>query len=542
MGSSVGTLQIMSTDDDLKRRFKKEQFLPEVLSMVNFDVICDLNQTVSIDELIKALSEKTDVFMSHNQGTNMDNHNLIAVISAGLKSRGIITFCDSRLIFHEGVMIDNARCVAVFITENYESKITGVNDFDSCKLEFRHAVQTKTPAFMIPAVMEVGMCNSGVWKDQLKTMLGPSQNIIDMSNHPDHAHLETKIDELYKAIVTTVKIPLLALLEKQCTLLGCTYSGSIITTTPTSPTHMIPTVLWNDVAKNPVVTTLNGECVMTLTGHSDAVVGLVQLTDGRLCSCSEDCSIMLWDLSTEGTNVMTLTGHTGIVHCVIHLTGLLLCSCSDDWLIKVWDLRTGTCVRTLTGHTGGVWSIIQMSDLRLCSGSADHSIMIWNMGTDTCDAVLNGHSGPVFCVIQLVDDRLCSCSMDKTIMIWDVRTGTCVMTLTGHQQFVRTVVQLSDGRLCSGSLDKSIMIWDLISGSCIMTLNGHTELVKSVIELSDGRICSGSWDNSMMIWDLINSSCVMTLTGHTRAVRTVIQLSDGRICSGSADNSMKVWM
>ena len=540
MGSAVGTLQSLAPDD-LSRRFKKEQFLPEILSMVTFDVICDADQTVSIDELINALNDKTDVFLSHNQGVNMDNHNLVSLINAGLKARGIITFCDSRLIFHEGVMIDNARCVAVFVTETYASKITGANDFDSCKLEFRHSIQTKTPAFMIPVVLEAGMCDSGTWKDPLKTMLDPSHTIIDMSNH-DHAHLESKIDELYRAIVATVKIPLLALLEKQCTLLGCTYSGTM-TATPSSPTaHMAPTDMWNVSAKPAPVATLKGECVMTLTGHSDAVVGLVQLSDGRLCSCSEDCLVMLWDLSTaEGAHVATLSGHTGIVHCVTQLTGMLVCSCGDDSLIKVWDLRTGMCIRTLTGHTGGVWSVIQMSDCRLCSGSADHSIMIWNMGTDSCDAVLSGHSGPVFGVIQLVDDRLCSCSMDKTIKIWDVRTCACVMTLEGHHQFVRTVVQLSDGRLCSGSLDNSIMIWDLVSGSCIMTLTGHTELVKSIIELNDGRICSGSWDKSLMIWDLVTGSCVQTLTGHTRAVRAVIQLSDGRICSGSADNTMMVW-
>ena len=489
MGSSVGTLQ----PNDLTRRFTKEQLLPEVLSMVNFDVLCDPQQTVSIDELIQAMAEKTDVFLSHNQGTNMDNHNLVVFISAGLKARGIVTFCDSRLIFHEGVMLDNARCVAVFITENYESKIVGANDFDSCKLEFRHALRTKTPAFMIPTVMEASMCDSKTWKDPLKTMLvDPSQPIIDMSIH-DHAHLETKIDELYQAIVAIVKIPLLALLKKQCALLGCSYSASINIVSPHStPSQRTTKVLWDTVAKP-----LKGECVLTMTGHNDAVVGLLQMTDGRLCSCSEDCSIMLWDLS-EGTHVTTLSSHTGIVHCVIQLTGLLLCSCSDDFSVKIWDIHTGMCMRTLTGHTGGVWSVVQMSDCRLCTGSVDHSIAIWNMGTDSCDTVLTGHDGPVFGVIQLADDRLCSCSMDKTIKIWDVRTNTCVMTLTGHNQFVRTVVQLSDGRICSGSLDKSIMIWDLVSGTCVMTLNGHTELVKSIIELSDGKICTGSWDHTMV--------------------------------------------
>ena len=145
--------------------------------------------------------------------------------------------------FREGAVIekmcegiDYSRCVAVFITEIYESKVTGLNKIDNCKLEFGYAVQKKTPALMIPVVLEANMCNTRAWKGQLGMILGPLL-FVDMS---DPAQLEAKIDELYNTIVAKVKIPLLALLEKQRALLAA--DASLSSSVP-SPIVANPTTL-----------------------------------------------------------------------------------------------------------------------------------------------------------------------------------------------------------------------------------------------------------------------------------------------------------
>ena len=65
MGAAASTVNAFAFDE-LTRRFTKEYFLPELLALFDFNKICDGNLTVSLDDVIKALALKTDVFMTHN--------------------------------------------------------------------------------------------------------------------------------------------------------------------------------------------------------------------------------------------------------------------------------------------------------------------------------------------------------------------------------------------------------------------------------------------------------------------------------------------
>jgi WD40 repeat protein len=47
-----------------------------------------------------------------------------------------------------------------------------------------------------------------------------------------------------------------------------------------------------------------------LTGHTQIVLSVCELVDGRLASGSDDNTIRIWDLSKGGECVQTLTGHT----------------------------------------------------------------------------------------------------------------------------------------------------------------------------------------------------------------------------------------
>ena len=164
MGAAASTLDAIGTEQRSKR-YTKDRFLPELLEVIDFDTICDdAHKTASIDDIAKALSLKTDVFLTHNWGPNQDNHKLVALVNAGLKKRGLLTWFDdermyvfqSRPIFspfilllwqyshsicccREGAIvdkmvegIDNSRCVSVFITAMYQDKIGGINKNDNC--------------------------------------------------------------------------------------------------------------------------------------------------------------------------------------------------------------------------------------------------------------------------------------------------------------------------------------------------------------------------------------------------------------------------
>jgi hypothetical protein len=72
--------------------------------------------------------------------------------------------------------------------------------------------------------------------------------------------------------------------------------------------------------------------------------------------------------------VRRLTGHFYIVLSVIQLSDGRLCSGSNDETIKIWNLTSGYCEQTLTGHSSIFYSIVQLSDGRLIANQPSRSV------------------------------------------------------------------------------------------------------------------------------------------------------------------------
>ncbi len=78
----------------------------------------------------------------------------------------------------------------------------------------------------------------------------------------------------------------------------------------------------------------------------------------------------IWDPST-GDCLRTLTGHSDGVTSLAFLPNGTLASGSgsDDKTIKIWDPSTGDCLRTLTGHSDWVTSLAFLPNENFISGS-----------------------------------------------------------------------------------------------------------------------------------------------------------------------------
>ena len=72
-----------------------------------------------------------------------------------------------------------------------------------------------------------------------------------------------------------------------------------------------------------------------------------------------------------------LTGHTDAVLCVMQLADGRIVSGSDDGSLRVWDNVTGRCIQQLTDHTDGVECVIQLADGCIVSGNMDKSLRVW---------------------------------------------------------------------------------------------------------------------------------------------------------------------
>jgi hypothetical protein len=109
-------------------------------------------------------TSRFDVFLSHNwrnDRTGRDNHEAVKRIAAALQSRGLRVWLDEEQLGGAAVLteqlasgIDASTIVACFLTQSYMQKVTGPNEGDNCKKEFKYATLKLKASRMIAVPME----------------------------------------------------------------------------------------------------------------------------------------------------------------------------------------------------------------------------------------------------------------------------------------------------------------------------------------------------------------------------------------------------
>jgi WD40 repeat protein len=87
--------------------------------------------------------------------------------------------------------------------------------------------------------------------------------------------------------------------------------------------------------------------------------------------------------------ILTFEEHYSEIYSIIQLEDGRLCSCACDWTIKLWNIESGQCEQTIYGHTHEVTCAIQLMDGRLCSGSCDSTIKVWSKDNEECKLTIS---------------------------------------------------------------------------------------------------------------------------------------------------------
>lgn len=110
---------------------------------------------------------------------------------------------------------------------------------------------------------------------------------------------------------------------------------------------------------------LTQKVVMTLEGHSSDVRTVLQLKDGFLCSGGADHSLRIWDIGVTASKdkrtldngkiqakVIVEEAHKDEIRSIRQLNDERLCSCSNDNTLKLWDLNPTqpVCMMVLEGR------------------------------------------------------------------------------------------------------------------------------------------------------------------------------------------------
>lgn len=221
---------------------------------------------------------------------------------------------------------------------------------------------------------------------------------------------------------------------------------------------------------------------------------------GTLFAGCSDNNARIVDLQTK--KVMVLTGHTDAVRGIIPCEDGDVLTCSQDKTIRRWKRSTGECIRSYTGHNGWVFSILYDRETkRIISASGDKTIIVWSAQTGEQIGVMKGHSYPVQSIAWVDPTTIVSGGWDKTCKIWNTTTLTEIKTISSHNGFIYSVAVTPDGRyVVSGSYDSTVKVWSIATGECIKTLTHHSNHVYKVAVSQDGHwIASGDRDYSFAL-------------------------------------------
>ena len=119
--------------------------------------------------------------------------------------------------------------------------------------------------------------------------------------------------------------------------------------------------------------------IHTLNNHSNYVICLALMNDGRLVSGSNDYLITTYNKVSYKPDLI-IKEHKGEIYCIIQLSSGILASCSSDNTIKLFNIKDNNyeIIQTLNYHTNYVYKIIELKNKTLVSCSADSSVIFYN--------------------------------------------------------------------------------------------------------------------------------------------------------------------
>jgi WD40 repeat protein len=249
---------------------------------------------------------------------------------------------------------------------------------------------------------------------------------------------------------------------------------------------------------------------MALTGHTSGISFLIELSDGRLCTASEDTTIKLWN-SSSGECEATLVGHTRRITSIIEYSPTQLCTASLDRTIRLWDTKTFTSVIFKSDTAIDYLELLPNLELASLASSEGYGYLtFWNLNAQgmTCRFKIDNADGYTSCyMIQLASGDLCIYSNYRAeVSIWDFKTHQKVKSfqLPYFHPEVFCMTLLRDGRVSismrshDGAKAYTVYIYSTETWDCEQEL--PRAVANNMVQLNDGRLFYSPFADNVVVW------------------------------------------
>ena len=296
---------------------------------------------------------------------------------------------------------------------------------------------------------------------------------------------------------------------------------------------------------------------LTLNYHKDEINHLLQLQDGRLVSCSDDCTINIYKNNTFELQI-SIKEHLFWIPSFTELKDGRIISCSGDNTFKIIKLigeDNYIIEQTITEHKNWVYQVIEIKKNQLISVSRDGSMKIWIENDEKqfkCISTILFQSEGSFCsILELNQNEFVTSSLkDKCIKFWnsnDFSYITAIYDIEIDCGFKRMCLLENDLLCVGGSKSKGFYLIKISTHQLIDNILGPKEII-SIIKCLDGFFLCSIEDeegkNSLVKYKYDNLKLEKLFEkekAHNGNIWSLLELNDGTIASAGADDVIKLW-
>ena len=182
------------------------------------------------------------------------------------------------------------------------------------------------------------------------------------------------------------------------------------------------------------------------------------------------------------------------VNSVLILSDKRLCACSSDGSIKVFDIKNfyfDIKIDKLRAHNDKIWCIEEIQQNFLASGGKN-DIKIWeikNNNLSLINSINSAHSDYLNKIIKINNEQFASCARDGKVKIWSNKNYKEIACINAHNTYINSILKLNNNDLLvSGSNgESSLKFWNLNNFELYKSFNNiySTAYNNTLLEVDD---------------------------------------------------------
>ena len=287
-----------------------------------------------------------------------------------------------------------------------------------------------------------------------------------------------------------------------------------------------------------------------LTNHTNIVLCLCILNDGRLISGSEDYSIIIYDKNTYQPDLI-IKEHNYYILCLIQLSSGILASSSCDKTIKLFNIngKKYEVLQTLNYHNKDVYKIIETKNKALISCSHDSSIIFYLKDNNEYKKDYQiSTNGPCYTIIQTKDNEICYLEDKKRICFYDIferkKINASISIADNYDNWRLWFIMIKKNLLLVPGKNK-ISIINTDEYNLVRTIEvPNSDLITGVCLLNKDMLLTGDFSNTIRQWKIEGDNLILMSKkekAHDNYINVLLNLGNGYIASGSNDKTIKIW-